>query len=261
MYQWSGAYKFVQSNGQVMYTSCVAIAPTLVIGPAHGTPTPTGTSKITEVVFGSNYNTSNFRMAVSSYERYPGYVFGDTNTIDLAVFHLASPIPGFTKPVTFADANIGEMLTMVDYGDYGDLNSGDLASKGDRFAGVAPVTTSLISPYPSNFYATTLFEQDAFSDPTLGLPNSSGSGWYNAEGDLTLLSTAATNGVSDGREGYSLRLNSEVVQSYLQPLIQESWASSVPEPTTLTLFGAASMGLLARRHRRDQSGHDLRRER
>lgn len=250
MYQWSGAYTFETIDNQIFHASCVAIAPTVVIGPGHFTPTPTGTSKITAVTFGVNYNDPDaLTIPVASYERYPGYVMGDTTTIDLAVYLLAKPIPGFTKPVTFASPAVGEMLTMVDYGDYGDPSVGELPSLGDRLAGNAVVITSQISPYPSSLYTTTIFNAaNGPSDPTGGLQYTSGAPWYDAEGDLDMLQIAGTNGTSDGREDYGLTLDSQPVQDYLQPFIQASWAS-VPEPTGGAAVSMAAMLLSTRRRK------------
>ena len=120
MYQWAGAVTARKITGEEPSASCVAVAPTVVAGAGHFTPGPTSTSIITTVTFGANCRTGQrIVMEVDHWERYPGYVSGNPNTIDLGVYYLKAPIPGF-KPVTFADANLDDLLTLTDYGNYGD---------------------------------------------------------------------------------------------------------------------------------------------
>lgn len=238
MYQWSAAYKVERPGLSDVWVSGVAVAPNLILASAHGVPGPSALSQVTEVVFGANYNTSPFRLEVASWERFPGYISGNTSTIDLSFIWLKDPIPGFTNHVNFTNANIGDLLTMVSYGNYGDVNTGELASLGDRLAGVAPVESKPGAGYPSSNYAFMDFDGSSslFALPAEGLNGDSGSPWFSPNGDLVALSTAAINGLGGGYT-IGLRLNLSEVQAELAPRIAYSWAQYYLSSLSLTTSG------------------------
>lgn len=226
MFQWSASVTRTDSTG-THHASAVAIAPDVFITAGHVTPRDDSTTAfLTELVFGDNYNTSTTRYAIDHTQRYPGFVFGDTSTIDLGVGWTTDFIDGFDTPVSFASASLGEVLTLCDYGNIGDPTTGEMPSLGDRMAGYAPkVDWSGIYPYPDNRFDFMAFNIGASSGITLnvqGLTGSSGSPWFNSGGSLTHLSIAATNGTLGGVT-ISLELNNPEVQAYLQPIIQDSW--------------------------------------
>jgi hypothetical protein len=253
MYQWSGAVNAttapVYSN---LTASCVAVAPTLVIGAGHFTPGLASQSVLNYVSFGANYNSPNaLKLEIDHWEQFPGYSSSNLNSVDLGFYWLKHPIPGFTKHVTFGSISMGGTGTMVDYGNIGDPTTGERPSLGDRMAGYAPRITSNTSSYPASKYDFFDFNGGASLGIPLnvqGLNFSSGAPWYNANGDLTNLLIAKTNGIGIG-ESVSLKLYTSEVQAELVPRIDASWAS-VPEPSSFGLLAAASGAALLRRRRR-----------
>ncbi|MBK8267841.1 MAG: hypothetical protein IPK83_05865 [Planctomycetes bacterium] len=112
---------------------------------------------------------------------------------------MAEPIPGFTEPVKFNSTSIGQILTMVDRGNFGDPSTGEQLSVGDAMAGYAPriPASDVISSYPDGLYDFMNFngiQSVGIALNVQGLNFSSGAPWYNATGELTHLSVAATNG-------------------------------------------------------------------
>ena len=83
MFQWSATVRITTApTYSVLTSSCVAVAPTLVLGAGHFTPGPTSQSVVNEVIFGPNYNSSSaLHIEVDHWERFTGYVSGDPNTI------------------------------------------------------------------------------------------------------------------------------------------------------------------------------------
>jgi len=255
------------ANG-LTYASGFQIAPDIFLTAGHVTPRNDSlTASIVEVVFGPNYNTSTARYTVDRTERFPGYIFGDTTTIDAGLIFTNDFVP-MARPATFADGSIGEWHTIVGYGNFGDASTGELPSLGDKLAGVAPVFNikAGVSPYPSNLYSHMLFDVNPSGLlDAKGLPRDSGSAWYNFAGDYTFMTVAGTNGFGGGVTT-ALKLNNPDFQAYLQPFIIDSWArfeaaqepggggpggnpgnGSLPEPATAVLGVLGVAALLGRR--------------
>ena len=193
-------------------------------------------------------------MEVDHWEQFPGYVFGNPNAVDLGFYWLKKPIPGFVDHVTFAGTSLGEILTMVDYGNIGDPTTGEMPSLGDRMAGNAPRRQTNIYPYPDSLYDYMDFNGIASVGIPLnvqGLNFSSGAPWYNNNGDLTHLLIAKTNGTASG-DSICLELTDPIVQAELNPRIAASWAS-VPEPSTLVFTTLGFLGAACRRIRAKSS--------
>lgn len=254
MYQWSAAVHRTGSTG-TSYASGVLIAPDVYLNAGHFTPINGSlVARHTEIVFGANYITSTERYSVRHTERYPGYEFGNPNTIDLGIGYLNSFVDGFAtlgNRVTFAAASPnGERLTLVDYGNYGDLNTGELPSLGDRMGGVARTASGGNGVYPQDRYLSNIFN---YSEPlnVSGMNFSSGAPWYNASGDIVGITTAGTIGTGPGFTT-SVRLFTPEVQAYLQPIIEASWQrleTSIPSPSAAALL-PVGLGMAASRRRR-----------
>jgi len=254
MYKWSAAVSRTDSTGYHI-ASAVAIAPDVYITAGHFTPINGSTTAAQrELIFGSNYNTSTDKYQVSRTQRFPGFVFDDPTTTDLGIGFTTTFIQGFDKQTTFSSIPLGAVGTMVDYGNIGDPTTGELPSLGDRLAGLAPRVTSNTSAYPASKYYSFNFNGIASQGIPLnvqGLNFSSGAPWYDNNGNLAGLLIAKTNGISIG-ESVVLNLNTPEIQSYLQPIIQDSWSrynATVPEPSSISLLGAAAFGLASRRRR------------
>lgn len=225
MYRWSAAVRRTDAPNGTTYASAVMIAPDLFITAGHVTPRNGSlTAKLHEVVFGSNYHTSTERYAVARTERYPGYVFGDTSTIDLGVGWTTAFVSGYTSNMSFASVSTGTILTAAEYGNYGDITTGALPSIGDRLAGNAR-RSGASGSYPSGIYFSTWFDGPGAADPlnVCLLDFASGSPWWTASGSLAGLSIASTK-TFDGGYTVVLNLSDTTVQAYLLPLIADSWA-------------------------------------
>jgi len=224
-YKWAGAMTVQFPDASLHTSSCVAVAPTVVIGAGHTTPGPTSVSIVKTVTFGANYNSgARLIMDVDHWEIIPSYEFGNPNTTDLAVLYLRDPIPNFTA-VSFGDAPLGSVAVQVDYGDFGDTSTGELPSLGFRLAGRAIVSEAYrpASSYPASKYFLLNFQGTGSTEPTQGLFTSSGAGW-KFDGKIVAISTAKFNGTIDVTT-VALRLNTPEVQNFLQPKIQASWAA------------------------------------
>ena len=243
-YKWAGAATMWRPDLGEVTASCVAVAPNVVIGAGHFTPGPTAVSRMTTVTFGPNYKTGErLVMEVDRWEQFPGYVFGDRNTTDLGVYYLKQPIPGFT-PVTFVPESpaLGTILTMVDYGNYGDTTTGEMPSIGDRLAGRAIVSNDYlgVSGYSPSKYAAINFADSVvhqgFSLRCQALNYSSGAPWFDRDGHLAYISIAKPNGILS-LFTICLRLNLPEVQAWLQPKIAASWEALSPELTPAITAG------------------------
>ena len=245
-YRWAGAATMRRPDIGEVTASCVAVAPTMVIGAGHFTPGPTAVSVMTAVTFGASYKTGErLVMEVARWEQFPGYIFGDKTTTDLGIYYLKQPIPGFT-PVTLVPESppLGTVLTMVDYGNYGDTTTGELPTLGDRLAGKAQLRAYSGGPdlggYPLTEYAPLYFHPISGSNyrlRTQGLQYSSGSPWFDENGRLAFISIAIINGQMD-RYTVSLRLSLPEIQAWLQPKIAASWAAVTPQLSMTTGPGA-----------------------
>ena len=225
-FKWAGAVTaYRASDGNVVTASCVAVAPTVVVGAGHFTPGPTSLSKVHTVTFGANYKLGpRLTLEVDRWERFPGYITGNTNTTDLGVYYLKEAIPNFT-PVNFGDIPLGAIAVQVDYGNRGDLNTGELPSLGDKLGGRGRASEAYrsSSTYPELKYALLNFDGTGSAEPTQALQFSSGAGWFY-NGKIVGISIAAPLGQLDSVTTV-LRLNTDEVQSFLQPRIQASWAA------------------------------------
>jgi len=232
----------------------VLVAPDLYVNAGHFTPRNGSIVAFhTELIFGENYNTSSNRYGVIASERYSGYVFGNTSTIDLGIGWTDRFVSGFTTPVTFASSTTDQQLTQVDYGNYGDRFTGELPSIGDKFAGYARTIGDSSSEYPRVKYTSTVFSSSGSNGllNVKGLNFSSGAPWYNSNGELVGITIAGNSGLDVGITTI-LRFDNTEVQSYLQPLIQDSWNryyASVPEPTSLAALAIVGTALLFRQRR------------
>jgi len=266
MYKNSVAVGRVGSIG-LTYASGVLIAPDVYINSGHFTPINGSTVAFhTEIVFGENYNTSTERYSVKETQRFPGYVFGNKGTIDLGVGWTDQFVAGITSPGDlpyFAPPSSsvpeGTVLTLVDYGIYGDENTGQLPSLGDRLAGRAPKDNDSID-YSSTYYYATLFDGSTSLDILnyRGDDFASGAAWYTELGAVSGLHIASSNNVGIG-VSIVLDLTHPDIQAYLQPIIQDSWARfyasqepvnpgnpALPEPSTVALLATAGL-LLGKR--------------
>lgn len=270
MYRWAGAVKrvdyFDDAPTVITYASAVLIAPDLYITSGHFTPRNNSQVAFqTELVFGSNYHTSTDRWEIESTKRFPGYVFGDTTTIDLGIGWTKDFVKGFDTPVEFASVVDGDILTIVEFGNFGDMTTGQLPSVGDRLGGRAEVANRFIGPtvnsdYPPGTYIATYLPSIHFGPPlgTRGLNGASGSPWFTADGRVAGISIATTGGplVGDGTTTI-LNLMDPEVQSFLQPYIEDSWARflAVPEPSSLALScGAGAVVAVVAARRKTRKG-------
>ena len=264
MFKWAASVTrvdYFSDHTQISNFSSVLVAPDVFITAGHGTPRNGSTvAFLTNLTFGSNFTTSSNTYSISGTQRYPGFVFGDPTTIDLGIGRTSSFVSGFT-PITFASIPMGGIGTMVDYGNIGDPSTGEMPSLGDRMAGYAPRITDPTSSYPSSLYKFWDFNGVDSANIALnvqGLQGSSGSPIYDSIGNLDSLVTAGTNGIAIG-DTVALDLNLPAVQSYLQPIIQDSWNrynASIPEPTAIGLIATGSLLALQRRRRSGGRGTD-----
>jgi len=240
-YKWAGAVTMNHWNGITYTASCVAVAPTVVIGAGHFTPGLGSASVVTNVTFGASCKSGErLTMEVERWELFPGYVFGDKSTTDLGVYYLKKPIPNFS-PVTFGSSQIGDIQTQVDFGNYGDTTTGELPSKGDRFAGnaihIAYTGGPDLGGYPLTKYAPLSYSGGAIPNRTQGLQFSSGAPWFDEIGRLTHITIGGIRGQMTSYT-LSLKLNTQEIQDFLQPKIQASWASlptDYSEPPKLSI--------------------------
>ncbi len=275
MYKMSVAVGRVGSLGE-SYASGVMIAPDVYINAGHYTPINGSTVAFhTEIVFGDNYNTSTERYTVRETQRFPGYVFGDTGTIDLGVGWTNEFIAGITSPSDFPGFVSGKVvpedtrLTMVDYGNYGDATTGELPSLGDRLAGRASKWDESFA-YSPTYYYSTFFDGSTALDilDYRGIDFSSGAGWWTESGYLAGLHIASSIHLVGSATSIVLDLTHLDIQSWLQPIIQDSWARyyaaqeqnpgnpgnpggnmGIPEPTSAMALGLAAGALALRRRR------------
>lgn len=243
-YKWAGAVTAKRGTGEIVTASCVAIAPTVVLGAGHFTPGPTSLSVVQTVTFGSNYKSGErLVMEVDRWEQFPGYSYTDKSTPDLGVYYLKKPIPNFT-PVQFGDSQIGKNHTLVDYGNYGDTTTGELLSLGDKLAGNAQhIFYSLpnIVTYPQTKYSPLSYQGEGLTLRTQVLASSSGGPWFSEDDKLTHLSVARINGMMT-EISICLKLYTEEIQNWLQPIIQASWAAlprTYSEPPSLEISKTA----------------------
>lgn len=224
MYRWAAAVQRTDSLG-LSYASAVMIAPDLFINSGHYTPRDGSlVASLNELVFGANYHTSTDRWEIESTKRFPGYVFGDTSTIDLGIGWTKEFVNGFDTPVEFASVMDWDVLTNVEYGNYGDMSTGELPSLGDRLAGRAPVYVAGLNSYPAGRYFATYFTSSPgdYLLNSKGLNYSSGSPWFSPEGALAGVTIAKSNALGGGFTT-ALNLTNPEVQTFLQPYIQDSW--------------------------------------
>lgn len=229
-YKWAAGIKrvdyFDNSPTVTAVASAVLIAPDLYINAGHFTPrNGSQVAFHTELIFGPNYNTSTDRYTVRETQRFPGYIFGNKNTIDLGVGWTNNFVSGFHTPVTFAPFSQNQILTVAEYGNYGDINTGELPSQGDKLAGRARASTVVSSAYLAGAYFTTWFDGPNASDPlNVNAYNfASGAPYFKTSGNLTGLVIASSDGFGPGFTTV-LNLTDSRIQNYLQPLIQDSWA-------------------------------------
>jgi hypothetical protein len=131
------------------------IAPDLFITAGHVVPL---SGSLNEIVFGANYNTSIERYSILGNQKYPGYAFGNTATIDLGVGWTTNFVNGFDTETTFLNSKpYLQSITVAEYGDYGDITTGPLASLGDKLAGRAEAFTSGGTIYDNANYFTADF--------------------------------------------------------------------------------------------------------
>lgn len=253
--------RVIQRPGQPAITetaSAVAIAPDLFIHSGHFNPAPGSTiARLTHLTFGANYNTSTDRHTITEWQDFPGYIFGDTSTIDLAIGRTGSFISHITdRPgrVEFGSIPVGGVGTMVDYGNYGDGTTGELPSLGDKMGGYARRYVNNFNVYSESKYDFFDFNGIVSRDieiNVLGRNKSSGSPWYTSDGKLSGISVAATNSMVLG-DTIVLELTLPEVQTWLQPQIDASWEryyASIPEPSSAALFGGTVVTLLGMRRR------------
>jgi len=225
-YRFACYVRVTRQSGSVVTSSGVAIAPNLILTSAHGIPSATSTAVVSSVTMGATVFASDaVSCPVARWERYPGYVPGNTNTLDFGLIYLDEYIQGFT-PIAFGSTSPGQILTLVEYGRIAQLgDSASSPSLGDRMAGYTPVSTIAANGYPSALYFSTLLEADtpANSLNVMGLPGSSGGGYWNENGYLVGIHTAQSNGFDFGF-GTALRLDNQDILSFVNPRIASSWA-------------------------------------
>ena len=196
---------------------------------------------MTTVTFGPNYKTGErLGMEVDRWEQFPGYIYGNKSATDRGIYYLKQPIPGFT-PVIFVPESplVGSVLTMVDYGNFGDTTTGELPSLGDRLAAKAGISTNNIEPlgYRLAKFAPIAFHNCSCAMRTQALNFSLGSPWFDESGQLAFISIALIIGQMD-RYTISLRLSTPAIQAWLQPKIAASWAALTPQLSITGLQGA-----------------------
>jgi len=261
-YRWSAAVRrtddYDNQPSVISVASGILIAPDVYINSGHFTPRNGSlVARHNEIVFGENYNTSSDRYSVARTMRFPTFVFGNKSTIDLGIGWTNEFVRGVTSPADlpgfapYGSIPQGTSLTMVDYGNYGDFNTGELPSIGDRLAGRAPKDNDSVD-YTQQYYFSTLF-QTTTQDPLLykGANFASGAAWMMPGKVIGGLLIAGNNTVS-----IVLDTSHPEIQAYLQPIIQDSWSrylssNPVPEPTgalgSFAFLGAAAL----RRTRRE----------
>lgn len=225
-YQFTAFIQVTTPSGSKVSSSGIAIAPNLILVAAHGIPSPTNQSLVTTVSIGPNVFAEEAQsFKIRSWQRYPGYVPGDGNTLDFGLVHLDEFIPEF-QPVTFGSASVDQMLTVVGYGRFAEMYATDSSSSlGDRLAGFAPVSSSVSTPYSGQLYFSTFFSLNSTisSLRAMAISGDSGGPCFNADGHIVGIHTAASNGF-DGGFGTALRTSNPDFLDYVSPRIATSWA-------------------------------------
>ncbi|TVQ79099.1 MAG: hypothetical protein EA380_05020 [Phycisphaeraceae bacterium] len=165
------------------------------------------------------------------------------DTVDLAILHMASPIPGVT-PLNISAAELGQTLVGVGYGRPATPN-GYLEPDGqarafnlyyDRAGSI-----SISSDYMlSNFYPPGWSRNDPLEGGAT--PGNSGGGVFNAEGDLVGLTVGAA-GSPPGYGYATITLRLDLYQSWIIDNI------IVPAPGTASAFAIVGVACLRRRRR------------
>ena len=243
-YQFASYIEVTTPSGSIATSSGIAIAPNIILVAAHSIPSATNSAVVSSVIMGSNvFGSGATSYTVASWERFSGYIPGNTSTLDFGLVYLNENIPGFT-PVSFGSATVGQTLTLVEYGRIGEQNgSTTYPTLGDRLAGYTPVVNdSGILGYPQSSYLTTELSLGlpVNSLNVLGLPGSSGGALFNDLGQIVGIQTASSNGMWGGYSA-AMRTDNEVFLNYVNPRIEDSW-SRVPEPSLPLLIGFAALG-------------------
>lgn len=224
--RFTASIEVTTASGSKVRSSGIAIAPNIILVAAHGIPSATSTAVVTNVLMGSNvFSAEATSYSIRSWERYPGYVFGNYNTLDFGLIYLNEYISGFT-PISFGAASLGQTLTFVGYGSFAEFYaSTSQPTLGDRLAGFTPVDNYVGSPYPSSLYFFTFLSLNSpqGSLKVMSIGGDSGGPYFNGNGDFVGIATAATNGY-DGGFGTALRTSNPDFQNYVNPRIAASWA-------------------------------------
>jgi hypothetical protein len=227
-FRFAASIEVTRADGTILRSSGVAIAPNIVLTAAHVVPSTTSTATVTGVMFGPNvFVPGALRLSAVSWERYPGYIFGSSNyhTLDFGLVYLDGFISGLT-PVAFGPATLGQVVTIVGYGRFAELNaSTSQESLGDRLAGHAPVS-GISSQWPSISYLNTFLAPDspANSLNATALPGDSGGPVFDEDGRILGIHTGQMNGFSFGL-GTALRTSNPDFLNFVTPRIAVSWAA------------------------------------
>ncbi len=240
-FQFATYVEVTTPSGSKATSSGIAIAPNVILVSAHGIPSATNAAVVSSVTMGSNIFASDaVKFTVKKWERFPGYISGNKNTLDFGLVYLNENIPGFT-PVSFGSVTIGQNPILVEYGNIAEQNgSATYPTLGDRLAGYTPVVNdSGILGYPQSSYFTTEFALGLPADclNVLGLAGSSGGALFNDLGQIVGIQTAASNGMWGGYSA-AMRTDNQDFLSYVTPRIQASWASIEPTLTPSMENGA-----------------------
>ena len=199
-----------------------------------------------EVATGDNYLTNRGTVVgVSSVIVHPSYVGGfPKNYIDLAILHLATPLPGSAQ--TIASVSVGDVLTSAGFGRVGTPASG-LSAPQDGFSRGwrSPVDDFSAVDVSDTYYFETFFgSSTGLALIGRGASGDSGGPAYDELGNLVGMVVA-------GSPTFASTVGSTYYLDLSQPEVH-SWISAnaiVPEPSTFILLVFGSAGLVVRRRR------------
>ena len=185
---------------------------------------------------GSNYNSEPGNVfSVSNYEVHPGWTGGNTfgNTVDMAILHLATPIPGVSS-LNIAPSQMGQQLVAVGYGRPATPGSGYLPIDGqarafnmyvDQF-GTSGGTIS--QDYLVSLFMPTFMRSDSLAGG--GTPGNSGSGVFNATGDLVGLAV----GIGGSAPGYGYATAALRIDLFQNWILTNMKVPTPPRPISIS---------------------------
>lgn len=173
---------------------------------------------------------------------FPGYVAGSApNTPDLALMYLGSN-SGLSAPsLTIGSVSAGAVVTSIGFGEYGTPSTGFTPPDGNARAWEAGVSSSTFGGFSPTYYQSSRFSpSQGLSLNGRGASGDSGSPVFNSLGQLVGINVAASSGTSPIGSTEFVRLSESSIYSWINNTI-----TSVPEPTSASLFGLGALALYA----------------